>query len=448
MSPRSEEQNQRIRDERREQILQAALTVFAKKGWASAKIGDVAREAGLSHGLVYHYFRSKDEIFTELVRQAMELSSGIFLHGAELPGTPLEKLSAMIETIIPNAYQGTDPYFFLIMIQAFSSEAIPSEAKEIVEELGPRFVNSLIPVLIEGQKTGEVATGDPHKMATAFFALIQGLAISRIQSGEEMPIPDPEMVLRLFKTEYSVTSAIIKSNKTQQYKFSPILSFPPCLTYRSLSKAGDFSDNEYVETTEWRKPDLSSDSSSLFNQLNPNDTELIQIKSSYKDGSKLIALVKPDWRPILIETKNSEGELLSRISYEDDSATFEFPGKEPKNIRIRGDFFDNNTLFHFLRGYPFGSKEKVCFDLVMDGKGGSSLGSYKMAVQEIGKETVSTSAGAYDCLKLQMGVSGIADAFAGKFKFYFWFTATEPHFLVRYEDNMGHIIELTSINSK
>ncbi len=59
MSPRKEEQNQQIRDERREEILQAALRVFARKGLVAAKITDIANAAGLSHGLIYHYFSSK-----------------------------------------------------------------------------------------------------------------------------------------------------------------------------------------------------------------------------------------------------------------------------------------------------------------------------------------------------------------------------------------------------
>jgi AcrR family transcriptional regulator len=59
--PRSSQQNQRIKDERREQIMQAGLTVFAHNGLAAAKISDVAAAADLSYGLVYHYFRDKIE---------------------------------------------------------------------------------------------------------------------------------------------------------------------------------------------------------------------------------------------------------------------------------------------------------------------------------------------------------------------------------------------------
>lgn len=61
--PRKSELNQELRDARKEQILKAALIVFARRGMVATKISDIAKEAGLSHGLVYHYFNSKEEIF-------------------------------------------------------------------------------------------------------------------------------------------------------------------------------------------------------------------------------------------------------------------------------------------------------------------------------------------------------------------------------------------------
>jgi AcrR family transcriptional regulator len=87
MSPRKPEDNQEILDQRRTEILEAALKVFAHRGLAGTKVGDIAATAGLSHGLLYHYFRSKEEIFTELVRIAYQVSLGTITAAAELPGT-------------------------------------------------------------------------------------------------------------------------------------------------------------------------------------------------------------------------------------------------------------------------------------------------------------------------------------------------------------------------
>ena len=67
--PRTEEAKQRIREEQRTRILEAARRVFARKG-LTATVDDVAEEAEVSHGLAYRYFANKEAIFSEIVLQA------------------------------------------------------------------------------------------------------------------------------------------------------------------------------------------------------------------------------------------------------------------------------------------------------------------------------------------------------------------------------------------
>ena len=68
MAPRSEEANVQIKDDRQKQILSSALKVFIHKGFAATKMSDIATEAGISYGLMYHYFQSKDEIYASWSR--------------------------------------------------------------------------------------------------------------------------------------------------------------------------------------------------------------------------------------------------------------------------------------------------------------------------------------------------------------------------------------------
>lgn len=63
ISPRTKTQSAKIRAERREQILEAAGRVFSQKGFHAANVSDIAAEAGVSQGTVYHYFDSKESIF-------------------------------------------------------------------------------------------------------------------------------------------------------------------------------------------------------------------------------------------------------------------------------------------------------------------------------------------------------------------------------------------------
>ena len=72
MSPRGESQNERMRAEALEKITGAVLSVFTEYGYAGATMKRIAERAGLSYGLVYHYHRSKAEVFRSLVDSALE----------------------------------------------------------------------------------------------------------------------------------------------------------------------------------------------------------------------------------------------------------------------------------------------------------------------------------------------------------------------------------------
>lgn len=197
--PRQDQQNKQIRDERRAQILQAALRVFARRGMVAAKISDIAKEAGLSHGLVYHYFKSKEEIFMTLVQKALDSSLNVIHYAHERVGTPLEKLRWMTEQIIKSIDNGDEILLFLIMIQASTSDIVSEEVKEMLTgEHAVSPVMATIPLIVEGQKVGEIKQGDPVQLAVTYYAFIQGLAINRIQ-WEGCPMPEANLIMNIFK---------------------------------------------------------------------------------------------------------------------------------------------------------------------------------------------------------------------------------------------------------
>ena len=56
-------------EDKRRLILDAAVRVFARKGYHTCRVGDIAEEAGVAHGLLYHYFRSKEELLETIFRE-------------------------------------------------------------------------------------------------------------------------------------------------------------------------------------------------------------------------------------------------------------------------------------------------------------------------------------------------------------------------------------------
>ncbi|WP_052486949.1 TetR/AcrR family transcriptional regulator [Gordoniibacillus kamchatkensis] len=63
MSPRTKEQNEKIREERLTQIRRAAVEVYLEKGFQATEVGDIAKRAGMARGLVYYYYKDKIELF-------------------------------------------------------------------------------------------------------------------------------------------------------------------------------------------------------------------------------------------------------------------------------------------------------------------------------------------------------------------------------------------------
>lgn len=199
MPPRSQEAYDQMKDERREKILSAALRVLSRRGLAATRIGDIAAEAGASHGLVYYYFKSKEEIFIELVRRASEISSQSILQIDQIPLPPLERISQMAHLIFDSITSYDDSaFYFLLMLQASVSDAIPEEARKLLGENNVPL-EVMTRLITAGQADGSIREGDPIQLALIFWAAIDGMAIYKIQMGDALQQIEYGYLLRIFE---------------------------------------------------------------------------------------------------------------------------------------------------------------------------------------------------------------------------------------------------------
>ncbi len=197
--PRSAVLNLKMRDERREQILAAALALFAGRGLAATKISDIAASARMSQGLLYHYFRSKEEIFTELVRTALERMNAAARGLEALPLRPEEKIGVALTNLMDHIERDTQfAQYFLLVAQAGVSDAVPPEAKAVVEEEKPVVYEVFARILGAGQQDGSVIGVPAEELAVAFWVTIKGLALHKATGAAPFRTPEPEVFLRLF----------------------------------------------------------------------------------------------------------------------------------------------------------------------------------------------------------------------------------------------------------
>jgi AcrR family transcriptional regulator len=189
MTPGQRKRSAAVRDAAREAIFGAALRVFTCRGYYGTTMADIAREAHASHGLAYHYFRSKDALFTELVRIAYEGSYGLFLRAKGTPGVPADRLRAMVDGFLGAGVGGDSARYFQIVIQALTLERVPKAITSLNDRYLPLYAEVLEELLpADAGRQGTV---------TCFLALLMGLPIILARQPGAVS-PEAGTIMRLF----------------------------------------------------------------------------------------------------------------------------------------------------------------------------------------------------------------------------------------------------------
>jgi AcrR family transcriptional regulator len=118
--PRTKEQYEKIRSEKREIIKQTALKLFAEKGYASTSISDIAQTAGISKGLMYNYFKSKEEVLKTIWDEFIDEFVAMIdpNHDGEITPEEMENFIDKIFEIFVNRREEMKLYFQFTFQQA------------------------------------------------------------------------------------------------------------------------------------------------------------------------------------------------------------------------------------------------------------------------------------------------------------------------------------------
>jgi TetR/AcrR family fatty acid metabolism transcriptional regulator len=181
--------------ERRRAILHAAVRVFAEKGYHGCRIADVARGAGVAYGLVYHYFRNKDELLESVFAEQW----GILLAALRAidagEGTAGEKIAGMVAFVF-DAYRSAPAAVRVVLLEVSRTpHALRAGSTRETFETAARTVAD---VVRRGQERGEFrADADPMVTATAILGAME-LALSGMVVGViEASPPDEDPVERV-----------------------------------------------------------------------------------------------------------------------------------------------------------------------------------------------------------------------------------------------------------
>lgn len=162
---------------RRHQILEAAMACFARKGFHSTTMEDIGQEAGLSPGVAYRYFTSKEDIILATIQQSVERSRRFYETEAEEEDTP-----SVLEQIIDNELQrleepGRDIYYKVrvqLWAEAIQNEKVADNARLLRREGLEQFST----IIQKGQERGQINSNlDAKSISLAIAAIHDGFIL-------------------------------------------------------------------------------------------------------------------------------------------------------------------------------------------------------------------------------------------------------------------------------
>jgi len=169
---------------KRRQILDAAVRVFARRGFHNSRVGDIAEEAGVAHGLLYHYFASKDEVLQTVFRENWSELLQRFeqVEASEEPAD--EKLRGIVKILLRT--WRNDPDLVTVMVREVGRSA---QLATQVEAIGQGFA-VIERVIREGQAEGVFRSGlDPRLASWVVYGgleeILTGWVMGRLPDGDE-----------------------------------------------------------------------------------------------------------------------------------------------------------------------------------------------------------------------------------------------------------------------
>ncbi|MDT8400586.1 MAG: TetR/AcrR family transcriptional regulator [Bacteroidales bacterium] len=177
--PRTPQQFEGIREERKSSIMLTALGLFAKNGFHGTTISSIAREAGISKGLLYNYFENKNDLIKTIIYSGLDKIDSLMDPDKDgvLTVDEMEYLLDRFFDMLQNDTSFWKLYFTLLV-----QEPIIMLVKERLAE----YVNKYIELLAAYFKARDFE--DPYTEALLFGAMLDGIAINYIASSELFPM--------------------------------------------------------------------------------------------------------------------------------------------------------------------------------------------------------------------------------------------------------------------
>lgn len=164
-----------MRAERIPQIIEAAMIVFARNGFAQTRMEDVAQQAGLSKATLYLYFASKEDVIAAILQAYFEHGFG-----------ELTAIGAGAQPVLPGLLGWTrqrmqelrdNAAFLSIGFEFHALAARQVATRKVLQHYYARYRGALSALLAQGMQRGELQSADADELAVALIGLYEGLTV-------------------------------------------------------------------------------------------------------------------------------------------------------------------------------------------------------------------------------------------------------------------------------
>lgn len=191
MCPRKREDNEKIRERTSLRLLEGALKVFAKHGYHASSMAEIAREAGLSKGLAYHYFAGKEDLLVAIAERRLQQYLPLFKGLNEIADAE-ERLLFLIDFVFSELVEKTSElrFYNALYLHADGARAISKAMKKYQAQFDRQF-------LAEEQLLKDLGFANPELEAVFLRSLIQGISLEYMLSPNDYPLQQMKEMLFL-----------------------------------------------------------------------------------------------------------------------------------------------------------------------------------------------------------------------------------------------------------
>jgi AcrR family transcriptional regulator len=182
--PRTPEENDRIRQASKEKIRAAAMELFMKQGYYATSISDIAKKAGISKGLLYNYYKGKEELLSEMVeariREVIEV-----MEKAITLDTPDEQLKYIVNGAIDNVYKKPEVHRFYLHLQTqpVDDDDLIKYSKQLTQENARLFE-------MQCEIFERMEVKESRKRSLYFSSVLQGIMLMISTYPQKFPIEE------------------------------------------------------------------------------------------------------------------------------------------------------------------------------------------------------------------------------------------------------------------